>query len=335
MTSVPDPASFASSDEGGRVRAMRRHAGFVTAYDPNLDAITQLVRDVLGVAICGVTLVDDAHQHVKSIAGEALETVARKDAFCNFTIGSRVPMVVADAHLDARFVNNPLVTGSPFIRSYAGAPLRTSDGYHIGALCVIEPQPRTFSESDLALLQRFSAVVVDQLEWRMRAQCDALTGALSRRAFIDAGHASFADLARSGRAGTAMMFDVDHFKAINDRFGHHVGDRVLTEIGVRIRAILRPCDLFGRLGGEEFGVLAPGLDEAKAMRLAERLRAAISVPGTLGLPTVTASFGLAPMRPGTDLDLALAEADTALYAAKRRGRNQCLLIDPAMRDLAA
>ena len=317
------------------MRALQRHAGFSAGLDPSLDAITQLVRDVLGVEICGVTFLDDAHQHVKSMSGGDIGTVPRDHSICNFTIATGEPMAVADATLDARFATSPLVTGAPFIRSYACAPLRTPDDYQIGALCVIEPRPRTFSASDLALLERFSAVVVDQLEWRMRAQRDSLTGAMSRRAFIDAGHASFADLARSGRAGTAMMFDVDHFKAINDRFGHPVGDRVLTEIGARVRAILRPSDLSGRLGGEEFGVLAPGLDEASAMRLAERLRAALSVPGTLGLPTVTASFGLAPMRPGTDLDLALAEADTALYAAKRRGRNQCLLIDPAMRDLAA
>jgi diguanylate cyclase (GGDEF)-like protein len=312
-------------DEEGRLLALGRYGLLDTPPDSKMDAITSLIREVLGVDICGVSLIDADRQWLKSIAGTTeLKQSARKDSFCQFTIQARSPFVVEDAHSDVRFVDNPLVTGSPFIRSYAGVPLTSPDGYNLGALCVIDPKPRGFASSELALLQRFSGLVVDQMEMHTLAQRDSLTNALTRRAFAEGGRRIFAESERNQQPSALIMLDIDHFKGINDRFGHPVGDSVLTAVSAQCCSELRQSDLLGRIGGEEFAVVLANMREDAAMACAERLRSGIEGMRNRYCPSVTASFGVAPFRPGTDFDLAMAEADAALYAAKRRGRNRCV-----------
>ncbi len=314
------------NDEAGRLLALQRYGVLDTGRDRNFDAITGLVREVLGVNICGISLIDADRQWFKSVAGdEALRETPREDAFCHFAIQSRDAFVVKDARSDERFRNNPLVTGDPFISSYAGVPLRSPEGYNLGALCVIDSEPRVFIPSELALLARFSRLVVDQLELRTLAHRDSLTDALTRRAFSEAGRDAFSQFEQDGQPSALILLDIDHFKGVNDTFGHAVGDQVLRAVSALCRDLLRPGDLFGRLGGEEFAIIAPGSSNGDAFMCAERLRRAIEALREPGCPPVTASFGVAPWRRGADLDLAMAEADAALYAAKRRGRNRTLL----------
>jgi len=120
------------------------------------------------------------------------------------------------------------------------------------------------------------------------------------------------------------MFDVDHFKAVNDRYGHAVGDRVLQLIAARAAAVVRGGDLVGRLGGEEFGILMPGASLQEAAVVAERLRRAMETAGELdeSLPAVTISVGIATREKQRDAAELLAAADAALYAAKGEGRNR-------------
>jgi diguanylate cyclase (GGDEF)-like protein len=121
------------------------------------------------------------------------------------------------------------------------------------------------------------------------------------------------------------MLDIDHFKTINDTHGHAGGDCVLRELVTRIANEIRPVDLLGRLGGEEFAILLPDTDIAGAEHLAERLRWSLadSPIDSNGTPVaVTASLGVAALRDGEDLESILARADTALYQAKNGGRNR-------------
>jgi diguanylate cyclase (GGDEF)-like protein len=165
-------------------------------------------------------------------------------------------------------------------------------------------------------------------ELEIQATSDALTGLANRRA-VEA--ALMRDLARADREHSSvslLALDVDHFKKVNDTYGHAVGDLVLAAIGVALRNTLRGGDLPGRIGGEEFIAILPNTDTDGAAVTAERLRKVISeqrvrVPGgTLG---VTASFGVSTARgpgcAGTGKAL-LERADAALYAAKRGGRNR-------------
>jgi diguanylate cyclase (GGDEF)-like protein len=142
------------------------------------------------------------------------------------------------------------------------------------------------------------------------------------------------EVAHAGRTVapmSAVMFDLDHFKQVNDRFGHGAGDDVLAGVGEALRAILRDSDFGGRYGGEEFLLLLPGTDQHGALEVAEKLRATIE---SLDFPqpdlTVTASFGIAtyPLD-ALDADGLVRMADRALYAAKARGRNRVELLDPA------
>ncbi|MEO6247125.1 MAG: sensor domain-containing diguanylate cyclase [Sphingomicrobium sp.] len=315
------------NDEPGRMLALKRYGVLDTGREQNFDAITSLVCSVLDVPICAVSLIDEERQWFKSIAGLDVAETPRELAFCDHTIRARGIMQVGDATADVRFAENALVTRDPLIRSYAGAPLVTPDGYQLGALCAIDRRPRLFDTAQLALLERFSGLVVEQLELRTLAHQDFLTGALSRRAFTDGARAALRQQARDGASVALMTLDVDHFKSVNDRFGHGVGDQVLKGIADSCRVALRPGDLFGRIGGEEFAILLPGTDFGPALACAERLRMAIQEPRGSACPVVTASFGLAMAEAGEDFDQWLAAADGALYEAKRGGRNRCVAFE--------
>jgi len=156
------------------------------------------------------------------------------------------------------------------------------------------------------------------------ARIDGLTGLLNRRGFTEAAEAQ---LARSRRTGTPLgfvSFDIDHFKAVNDEFGHDAGDSVLTRLGQIFREQTREGDLVGRMGGEEFVVLLVDSDVQHALEYAERMRAAYAAEAP-GLPRSTLSAGVTGATSAVALQPHLQLADAALYAAKRAGRNQTVV----------
>lgn len=159
---------------------------------------------------------------------------------------------------------------------------------------------------------------------RVQADHDSLTGVLNRGAIMR--HASN-ELARSFRAGAPLglaMIDIDHFKSINDNHGHQCGDAVLREVVTRIQSAIRPYDVLGRYGGEEFLLVLPGLVEGDTHPL-ERLRKVVGeTPVTVGtgeIP-VTVSTGAGWAMAGDELEDLIRDVDTALYAAKKGGRNR-------------
>jgi diguanylate cyclase (GGDEF)-like protein/PAS domain S-box-containing protein len=161
-------------------------------------------------------------------------------------------------------------------------------------------------------------------EATLLASTDELTGIANRRAFMGQLDREIAGAAEFGWPLAVAMFDVDHFKAVNDRYGHAVGDRVLQLIAARAAAVVRGGDLVGRLGGEEFGILMPGASLAEAAHVAERLREAMETARELdeSLPGVTISIGIATRETQRSAAELLAAADVALYAAKGEGRNR-------------
>ena len=183
------------------------------------------------------------------------------------------------------------------------------------------------------------AAVVATRELEAVARTDALTGVANRRAFM---HWADIEVSRVGRGpdeGLAVLIiDIDHFKAVNDAFGHSAGDQLLVDFCRRVEATLRHYDAFARMGGEEFVVGLPRCDLAGASATAERIRTAVAnepfvVNGTA--VTKTVSIGVATLHLGeSEIDAALGRADAALYAAKRSGRN-CVLTEADLRDRAA
>lgn len=312
-------------DEQGRLAALARYDILDTPSEGAFDTITNLVRTALGVPMAAVSFIASDRQWFKSHPGIDMEETAREFAFCDHTIRDITPMIVSDTAADSRFSDNPLVTGDPQISAYAGVPLRTPDGYSIGSLCAIDTRTRIFEPGQIELLQGLAAVVVEQLELRNLAERDSLTGALTRRAFVAEIDKKIALFARRQRPASIAMFDIDHFKSVNDGHGHAAGDRVIKAVVDLCSTLKRPSDTLGRLGGEEFALLLPETDEADAIKSAQRFCDAIA---GLAIPqhpliSVTASFGVAEIAPDRMTSvLWLTAADTALYDAKRSGRNR-------------
>lgn len=244
------------------------------------------------------------------------------------TIASDEPLIVRDATLDPRFANHPFVVAPPSIRFYASAAVQTRDGHNIGTLCVADHKARKFSARDIDVLSEFAGLVMDELELRALAARDGLTGVLSRRAFKEEATRAVELAERHDSPLSCISLDIDHFKSVNDRFGHAAGDIVLQAVVEACAGTLRRTDRMGRLGGEEFSVLLPKTDLAGALEAAERMRMTIAerlIDLGDSKIAVTASFGIASVGTNVrDVDALLRHADMALYEAKGAGRNRCV-----------
>ena len=179
---------------------------------------------------------------------------------------------------------------------------------------------------------RFHATLRENEDVRLKlerlATTDGLTGLPNRRHFLGQAAEEMARARRYGRPITVGIADLDHFKQVNDRFGHAVGDHVLQSFASLVAETLRQTDRVGRYGGEEFAFIFPETTPEEALRLAGRLRQRLAaepplLPDGSVLP-VTVSIGLADAT-GRDLEESLAQADIALYQAKGSGRDRCVL----------
>lgn len=149
---------------------------------------------------------------------------------------------------------------------------------------------------------------------------DPLTGAMTRGYFLN----QIREKASAG--GAFLMIDADHFKQINDTYGHDVGDAALIAMSAAVISTLPPTALFGRLGGEEFGAFLPATEQSTAIREADNVLRAIRRAGQIiaSRPIgMTASIGCAMLKPGKSIEETIREADALLYQAKRNGRNRC------------
>lgn len=162
---------------------------------------------------------------------------------------------------------------------------------------------------------------------------DSLTGLLNRRIMVDLVETELKLVERHGHPMTVALVDLDHFKSINDRFGHQAGDAVLIGFANLAQTQLRQVDKVSRWGGEEFLIMLPQVTAAEAFTALERLRLSMGSQVFAGHPSVNATFsaGLAQARPGESLEHLIERADQALYQAKHNGRNRCKVAD----DVAA
>jgi diguanylate cyclase (GGDEF)-like protein len=174
-------------------------------------------------------------------------------------------------------------------------------------------------------------IKLSQLRFMRLARRDGLTDIFNRQHFLNEAELQLQYCRRASRDACLVLIDLDHFKAINDTHGHAVGDRVLQRAVGACKAHLRSTDVFGRLGGEEFGILLPECSLEQVLTRADQLRAAVASAASdgddLGIQ-ISASFGVAcSIRSGYELHLLLAHADEALYRAKREGRNRVRVSD--------
>ncbi len=185
---------------------------------------------------------------------------------------------------------------------------------------------KAFDEMEQRVLERTAELTETAQKLQAMALTDSLTGLHNRRYFLELLQAECKRSARHGNPLSLLMIDLDHFKSINDEFGHPTGDKALKSFSQTLRQVVRAEDLAGRLGGEEFGVILPetGLDQA--LVLAERIRtavAALRLSGQASRARITVSIGAAQMTRRTETaEYLLKRADEMLYLAKNKGRNR-------------
>jgi diguanylate cyclase (GGDEF)-like protein len=188
----------------------------------------------------------------------------------------------------------------------------------MSAVSVVGAVVELLSARNRRLLEHISA----------EARVDELTQLLNRRGFDEGAARELAAAARDHGSIGVALFDLDHFKRVNDEFGHEAGDRVLQRFAECLRVNLRATDIAARLGGEEFVALLPGADLEQTREYTERVRETLGLPaGDPPLPTVTVSAGASAATAPETIDFVLKRADMALYAAKSRGRDRTVLDD--------
>lgn len=327
MPSAPLPVT-----EAERLAALRSYEILDTACETTFDNIAELAAQLTDSPISFVSLTDAQRQWFKARKGLQAVEVPREQSFCAWAILKPDEVtVVPDTRADARFADNPLVLGNPDIRFYAGAPLVNRDGAALGTLCVLDREPRQFTETQRQILARLADTVMTTLELRRvmaqvrrLALVDALTGLANRSALFDAVEAAIARQQQGGTGFTLLYLDLDGFKAVNDREGHAAGDAVLREVASILNGVVADQDVVARLGGDEFAVvLNSGPEEAPAM--AERIRDALAAGMAAKAWAVTASVGAASFHAAPpSVDKAVGAADALMYGAKMSGKNQVL-----------
>jgi diguanylate cyclase (GGDEF)-like protein len=242
---------------------------------------------------------------------------------------TKQPCVIIDTELDPRWRANP---GMGWIRSFISAPI-TIRGHVVGIINIMSATPNFFTSEHSDRLMAFaaqSAVAIENAQLFEQAYylsvTDPLTELINRRHFFEVVQLEFERALRYRRTLSVMMVDVDHFKNINDSFGHAMGDLVLREIATRIKRTLRTNDIVARFGGEEFIVLMPETNLVQGCQVAERVRHAVSdvpIEKEVGTVQITLSIGVAEMNEkSSNMDQLIKDADEALYAAKATGRNR-------------
>jgi len=294
--------------------------------EERFDRLTRLARRVFDVPVALVSLVDVDRQWFKSCQGLSVKETPRDVSFCGHAILGEQIMQVPDAALDERFHDNPLVTGAPHIRFYAGCPLKAGDGSNIGTLCLLDTRPRALDAEEKSLLHDLAAMAEREIAAQQLARVDDLTQVANRRGFEALAEHSLNMCKRLGSPATLLFFDLNDFKAVNDTYGHAEGDRALVAFAQVLRGALREMDVVARLGGDEFVALLLGSNGASGELIEHRLAEAVARRNAgQDLPYVLRySVGRVEYDPARheSIKRLLADADRAMYLHKQQTRQR-------------
>lgn len=324
-----------------RLAALHRYHILDTPACEDFSFLTELAAKVCEVPYAFISLVDAERVWVKSCAGMRLGELPRGESYCSLAVLGESVTEIADLTQDFRTAHMALTVDEPRMRRYSSVALTSSDGFAIGTLCVMDTKPGVLSAEQRTTLVKLARQVMALIELRANekalestvreleqlATTDELTGLHNRRSLL---HRLKFETARAKRFRSplsSVMIDLDHFKQINDEYGHAVGDQVLASVGRLLRESVRVIDVPGRYGGEELCVILPNTPVEGACKFAETLRAKIEAqPHYAGprLLPVTASLGVGSFdhMEISDAESLLRQADAALYRAKHAGRNR-------------
>jgi diguanylate cyclase (GGDEF)-like protein len=298
----------------------------IVAVTPDADAIKQLLIELCQSVVCADGAVleeldgdDLVVTHATGALVDALGVRLRRDhSIAGRAVATGEPQLSPDVTLDERADHT---TGwSSGGRSLVVHPIQLDTDLP-AAITVVHMEADALSARDAAILQPLVSIAASRLkhvtlfsQWESEARSDALTGLANRRAWLERLSLEMARALRTGSPLSLAVFDLDHFKAYNDKFGHQAGDVILQRTASAWQAQIRETDLLARLGGEEFALLLPDTTLEGGRLIGERLLTAVP-------EGITASCGLALWR-GEDSTLLYRRADEALYAAKEAGRNR-------------
>ncbi len=299
-----------------------------------LSHISELICKLLDACACSVMLLDASGRQLFTKAAHGL--AEGRIGKLSFGVGQGVagwvvqegkPALIHDVSTDPRFIL--VASSSTNIVSMASVPL-IARNHRVGVLSATSDRIAAFSEEEIELLQfvaKTIALDVENMRLRKVAVTDPLTSAYNRE-FLQQRLPVEMEIAKQlTQPLSVAMIDVDHFKTINDRFGHEVGDRVLAEVAKRLRWAIRQDDLLVRYGGEEFIVLLPNTDMENAAQIGERMRNELNpkIPADNTQIDVRISVGIAQQKKGDEVSTLIKRADDALYAAKDRGRDRIVV----------
>lgn len=307
-------------NEEERLRSLYLADLLDTGSEERFDRLTRLAKKIFQVPVVLISLLDRERQWMLACEGLGTRETPRSISFCSHAILQDGPFIVNDASHDERFHDNPLVTGEPYIRFYAGYPVHLPDGAVAGTLCLIHSTPRGFSDEDIACLRDLAFIVEDEFKIIGIAMTDSLTGIPNRRGFYSKGEKRFHSLTKTNATFSLIFFDLDKFKPINDLWRHAEGDEVLKVFAAMLYKRLGTGDIAGRLGGDEFAVLLA--HHAHADSFLHGLRSDVDEYNeNSGKPyNINYSYGMLRNDPDRypSLREMLKESDEVMYSAKRR-----------------
>lgn len=297
------------------------------APEERFDRVTRLAKRLFNVPVAKVTLVASDTIFTVSCAGAEADTgthIPRELSFCGLAILCDDILVVPDALLDPRFRDSPLVTGEPHIRFYAGCPLTVAGGCRLGTLCLVDTVPRTLTEEDIKLLRDLAAMVEHEMAAVQMAIMDELTQLLNRRGLEVLGQQAIHLCIRLNKPASLLFFDLNHFKAINDTYGHAEGDHALQTFAETLGIVFRSSDLLGRLGGDEFVAMLINSSEAETIAAVERLRGVVAARNAADQRGYDICFSVGQIdfdaRRHKTVAALLAEGDAEMYRNKQLSR---------------
>lgn len=306
-------ASSMPSYEAARLNELSSLSVMDTEPEQRFDRLTALVGDIFDVPIALVSLVDDERQWFKSIRGLSTKQTPRDVSFCAHAIAKRSSLVVPDTSKDARFIDNPLVQGPPFVRFYAGAVLRGPHGYPVGTLCLLDRRPREFSAVDEARLEAFAAFVehelhVSYLQRREHARAqqamlyDRVTKLPAASLIYDRLDQALIAADAADELVAVVYVDMKGFRGVNETLGREAGDIVLRELGQRLKIYFAATDAtvtVGRWQDDRFVVVIPSYTCVRRLSdwlsgMAARLEQPLSLPDQIYHPKIRVGVSLAP-----------------------------------------
>ncbi len=286
-----------------RCEAIQKYDILDSPTEPEFDEIARLAAAICQTSFAAISFICEERQWFKSEVGLGLQQTPISASFCAYAIMQPDIFIVTDASRHPLFAANPLVTGEPGLRFYAGIPLQAADGTPIATLCVLDSvaRPSGLNQVQQLTLRVLARQVEAQLELRRSikerdtraaeqktaamalqwiATHDSLTHVGNRTLFHSELAKALGNAKRDGSSVAVILIDVDHFKQINDSLGHDAGDAVLCSFASRLRDVVREGDTVARLGGDEFGIVLTSskarkhlatIVESLNMRLREKL----------------------------------------------------------------